>query len=420
MKWPGRRTEVVDFGDIDPWLEGAKQSLFRNLDSNSRQIYGNIKSLSEKLKQDAIKLKNAEPKEKTSDYLRTRGPPNRDKMAVHLNALIEKISVPEDTDYKTVLSFYRDTSVILESPFGKMSHNIRYVNAVFPEETKTIMSDVKKMRSLFNQLISPLKGKENAIENLEKVRDLSIELKGLISELEKEKERLHDEEKSSELRKKIDMERQKSKAIEESEDWKRYMKLEKNLFSLKERLKEGESEINGLFFPLNKTLSLLKKEDETGKRTLLQEERETVLSILSSPIKALSERKAHVHLSTMKGAIKEDPVLNESKKGRALRTLDELSKVEFSSKIGGLEELKKAIKNTEKELSDTTVFRDIRESEKSVESLERELIRAEEENARSGRHVTSVREQISEEKRLLSELLESISGRGVDLIFEES
>jgi len=88
---------------------------------------------------------------------------NRDKMVKQLNTLTEKISVPTQTDYKTVLAFYKLTSANIESTLGKSSKSIYYVRSLFPDAVKVVVADLKRLKTVLNLLITPIREKERHI-----------------------------------------------------------------------------------------------------------------------------------------------------------------------------------------------------------------------------------------------------------------
>jgi hypothetical protein len=373
MKWlnrvigKGKIPSIITFDEIDDRLELLSQSLFRGLSTNTDQLYGMIGGTQESLKQNTTKLQEAEQDEKASDFVVKRGLPNRDIMVKHLRSLAEKILIPTQTDYKTVLSFYRVTISNLEFPFGKSLKNIRYVRSLFPDETKAIISDLKRLKILLNRLIAPIKGKEDLITDLEQVSEIIQDIKDLKSELGEEKEKVYgQEEECSALKSKIETEEKRLRAIEEGGEWTRFKALETKLYSLEDELNVLESDISNLFFPINKALSLLKKQDETGRHALTPEERKAILSILSSPIQALGEGDVTDFLYSIKNVIeKEASILKDQKREKALKWINHLLNIELSEIKGKRERLQSRIEETRGMISDMTILKDKEETEES-------------------------------------------------------
>jgi len=426
MKWlnrvigKGKIPSIITFDEIDDRLELLSQSLFRGLSTNTDQLYGMIGGTQESLKQNTTKLQEAEQDEKASDFVVKRGLPNRDIMVKHLRSLAEKILIPTQTDYKTVLSFYRVTISNLEFPFGKSLKNIRYVRSLFPDETKAIISDLKRLKILLNRLIAPIKGKEDLITDLEQVSEIIQDIKDLKSELGEEKEKVYgQEEECSALKSKIETEEKRLRAIEEGGEWARFKALETKLYSLEDELNVLESDISNLFFPINKALSLLKKQDETGRHVLTPEERKAILSILSSPIQALGEGDVTDFLYSIKNVIeKEASILKDQKREKALKWINHLLNIELSEIKGKRERLQSRIEETRGMISDMTILKDKEETEESIVSVNRQLTRLQEEKARSKRHIVSLEAELTEKQRLLLEALERIAGKEIEVKFD--
>jgi len=426
MKWlnrvigKGKIPSIITFDEIDDRLELLSQSLFRGLSTNTDQLYGMIGGTQESLKQNTTKLQEAEQDEKASDFVVKRGLPNRDIMVKHLRSLAEKILIPTQTDYKTVLSFYRVTISNLEFPFGKSLKNIRYVRSLFPDETKAIISDLKRLKILLNRLIAPIKGKEDLITDLEQVSEIIQDIKDLKSELGEEKEKVYgQEEECSALKSKIETEEKRLRAIEEGGEWTRFKALETKLYSLEDELNVLESDISNLFFPINKALSLLKKQDETGRHVLTPEERKAILSILSSPIQALGEGDVTDFLYSIKNVIeKEASILKDQKREKALKWINHLLNIELSEIKGKRERLQSRIEETRGMISDMTILKDKEETEESIVSVNRQLTRLQEEKARSKRHIVSLEAELTEKQRLLLEALERIAGKEIEVKFD--
>jgi len=127
---------TVAFDEIDSWLEVASKSLFHGLSTNADQLYEEISKIRERLEQHTSELHDAEPDENMPAQVAKIGLSNRDKMVKHLYSLTEKMLIPAQTDYKTVLSFYEKTTSSINFVFDKSSRTIYYVRSLFPEEVK--------------------------------------------------------------------------------------------------------------------------------------------------------------------------------------------------------------------------------------------------------------------------------------------
>ena len=425
MKWLNKilgKEEIpstVAFDGIDTWLEMASKSLFRGLSTNAEQLYEAIRDIRGRLKQNISELQDAEPDDTMPAHIAKIGLSNRDKMVKHLYSLTEKISIPIQTDYKTVLSFYGITNSDIEFASGKSSKNVYYVRSLFPEEVKEVVADLNQLRTLLNQLITPMKGKESQIMNLERVPGIVEDIKELKSRIEKEKENVcEQEEESSALERRIETEGKRLGMIEEAEEWVRFKELETELSSLEEELNTLESDVSNLFSPINKALNLLKKQDETGRHTFTPEERSAISSILSSPVRALGE-DINEFLLAIRNIIEGDPaILKDRKRDRTLTWIDHLLNSELSSMKEKRELLQSRIEEVKGKLSVLTVLKDRKATEQLIVSAKAQLTRLQEGIHRSKRHIVSLEEERTEKERILLEALEGIADKKVDVEFE--
>ena len=425
MKWLNKilgKEEVIPatvaFNEIDAWLELVSKSLFRGLGTNADQLYKEISDTRDRLKQDTTELQDAEPKADMPDTIAKIGLPNRDKLVKNLYSLTEKISIPTRTDYKTVLAFYGATHSNIKSALGKSSKTIYYVRSLFPDEVKEVESDLKRLRTALNLLVTPIKGKESKITNLERVPTIVQDIKDLKSGIAKEKENVREqEEESSTLEMRIGTEEKRLRVIEDSEDWRRFKEFETELATLKEELTAVELEISNLFAPINKELKLLKKQDETGRFTLTPEERKAISAILSTPIQALGE-DINEYLRSIRKLIEgEGSILKDRKREKALKWIDHLLSAGLSAIKDKRERLQSKIEEAGGTLSDMTILTDRAKVEESIVSANEQLTRLQAGIARAERPVVSLEEKLAEKEGFLLETLERIAGTEIEVQF---
>ncbi len=426
MKWLSRILSkeeeipsIVAFDEIDAWLELVSKSLFRGMNANADQLYDEIKDTRERLKQNISELQDAESNEEVPDSIAKIGLLSRKKMVKDLYSMTEKIVVPTQTDYKTVLSFRRVTMSNLEFPFGKSERKVYCVRSLFPDEIKEIIADLTRLLKLLDQLIAPVSGKESQIMRLEQVPAIVRDVKERKSGIEEEKENIcNQEEERSALEKRIETERERLRMIEEGEEWILFKELDNELSSLGEELNALESSVHRLFSPLNKALNLLKKQDETGRHTLTPDERRAVSSILSSPIRSLEE-DINERLLAIKNIIEGDPaILKDRKRDTALKWIDQLLNADLALIKGKRERLQARIAAIKVALSDLPILKDKEGIEQSVVSAKGQLTQLQEGIARSKRHIVSLDEELTEKERLLVEALEEIAGKEIDVAFD--
>jgi hypothetical protein len=424
VKWLDRirgKEEIptsVAFDDLDTWLDIVSETLFRGLSTNADRLYDEIRTQREHLKQDIAQLQNAESTEEVPDRIVKIGMLNREKMVKHLYAVTEKIAVPTHTDYKTVLSFYTETTANLEFPFGKSETNIYCVRSLFPTEIKELIADLNRLRTLLNQLIAATQGKENQIQQLERVPEIVQDIKGLKSGIEKERADIGNQEGAcTALEKEIGTDTKQLRLLEEGEAWKQFTALETDALSLETELRELESNVHKLFAPLRKPLTLLQKQDETGRHTLTPEERSAISSILSSPMRAL-EGDVKGLLRTIKAIIEEDPsVLKDRKRESALNWLDQLLDADLATLKEKRAFLQAQTAEVSGKLSDLPIRNEKEELDRALDSAQGQLTQLQDEIARSKKHIVSLGEELEKTKQRLVAALEKLAGKSIEVTF---
>ncbi|MEA2051247.1 MAG: hypothetical protein U9O90_00220 [Euryarchaeota archaeon] len=410
---------TVAFDGLDTWLELVSNSIFRSLSATADKLFREIADIRDRLKQDTTQLQDAEPVENMPANISKLGLVNRDKMVKQLNTLTEKISVPTQTDYKTVISFYKLTSANIESTLGKSSKSIYYVRSLFPDVVKVLVSDLKRLKTALNLLIKPIREKERHIMKLEEVPGIIQALKDLKSEIEKENANVRDQEEDCfVLESKIETEGVRLRQIEEDAEWMQLKELETELSRLEADLNVLESDVSKLFAPIKKPLTLLKKQDESGRHTLTPEERRAVSSILLSPIRAL-EGEINDALIAIKKVIEgEASILKDRKRDTTLKWIDHLLNAELAAIKGKRDLLQSRIKERKGKLADMTILGNKAEIEQSIASAKGQLTRFEEGVDRSKRRRDTLEEELIAKKRLLLDALEEIAGKKIDVEFE--
>lgn len=397
-------------------METATETLFRGLSASAEPLYEEIEDIREQLEYHISELQDAEPTEDVPGQIEKIGLSGRDKMVKQLRSLTEKMQIPSQTDYKTVLAFYDATASSIAFVFGKSSKTIYHVRSLFPDEVKETVAELNQLRTALDKLIAPIRGKESQIMHLERVPGIVEGIKELKSKIAKEKENVSAREKEcSALGREIEEEEERLSAIEDQEEWIRFKALETELFSLKRELSTLESGADKLFSPINKELNLLKKQDETGRHTLTPDERKAVSSILSSPVRALDE-DINGFLSSIKDVIEGDSsILKERKRDKALKWIDRLLNGELASVNEKREGLQSRIVHIKGELAEMTIHKERKKVEQSIASARGQLTRLREGVERSKRHVVSLEEELELKKRRLSGTLEAVAGKPVEV-----
>jgi len=428
MKWLNRITgravaeipSIVAFHEMDTWLEKVSELLFRGLGTNTMALYEEIADKREELKQYISELRDAEPKADMPAQITKIGLLSRDKMVKLLYSLCDKIVIPSQTDYKTVLDFHNMAYHSIESVLAKIFKNIYYVRSLFPDEVREVETNLNQLRDILDRLIAPMKGKETKVIDLSRVHALIQRIREQMAEIESEKEKIRaEEEERAAIKHEIELSERKLQVIEEEAEWKRLKEYEAELTAIGEELNTLRQDINNLFTPLQKPLSLLKKQDRTGRINLSPTVRTVITSILSSPIQALNE-DIEDYLRSIRAVILEMDALKERTRDRALKWIDHLlnTDTDLSGIRARYELLSSRAEEVRSKLSALEITKEKEGLEHAITAARGQLTRLDDLIAKRRRGIESQEKELVANEILLQKELEEITGKRIEVKFE--
>jgi len=430
MKWLNRITgrsravaeipSIVAFHEMDTWLEKVSELLFRGLGTNTMALYEEIADKREELKQYISELRNAEPKADMPAQITKIGLLSRDKMVKLLYSLCDKIVIPSQTDYKTVLDFHNMAYHSIESVLAKIFKNIYYVRSLFPDEVREVETNLNQLRDILDRLIAPMKGKETKVIDLSRVHALIQRIREQMAEIESEKEKIRaEEEERAAIKHEIELSERKLQVIEEEAEWKRLKEYEAELTAIGEELNTLRQDINNLFTPLQKPLSLLKKQDRTGRINLSPTVRTVITSILSSPVQALNE-DIEDYLRSIRAVILEMDALKERTRDRALKWIDHLlnTDTDLSGIRARYELLSSRAEEVRSKLSALEITKEKEGLEHAITAARGQLTRLDDLIAKRRRGIESQEKELVANEILLQKELEEITGKRIEVKFE--
>ena len=430
MKWLNRITgrsravaeipSIVAFHEMDTWLEKVSELLFRGLGTNTMALYEEIADKREELKQYISELRDAEPKADMPAQITKIGLLSRDKMVKLLYSLCDKIVIPSQTDYKTVLDFHNMAYHSIESVLAKIFKNIYYVRSLFPDEVREVETNLNQLRDILDRLIAPMKGKETKVIDLSRVHALIQRIREQMAEIESEKEKIRaEEEERAAIKHEIELSERKLQVIEEEAEWKRLKEYEAELTAIEEELNTLRQNINNLFTPLQKPLSLLKKQDRTGRINLSPTVRTVITSILSSPIQALNE-DIEDYLRSIRAVILEMDALKERTRDRALKWIDHLlnTDTDLSGIRARYELLSSRAEEVRSKLSALEITKEKEGLEHAITAARGQLTRLDDLIAKRRRGIESQEKELVANEILLQKELEEITGKRIEVKFE--
>ena len=428
MKWLNRITgragaeipSIVAFHEIDTWLEKISESLFRGMGTNTMALYDEMADKREELRQSVSELRDAEPKADMPAQITKIGLLSRDKMVKLLYSLCDKIVIPAQTDYRTVLDFHKMASHSIESVLAKISKNIYYVRSLFPDEAREVEANLNQLRDILNRLIAPMKGKESKIMDLSRVHALINAIREQMAEIESERERIRvEEEERSAIEHEIELSERRLRTMEEEAEWKQLKEYEAELTAIEGELNTLRHDINNLFTPLQKPLSLLKKQDRSGRVSLPPTVRKAITAILSSPVQALNE-DIEDYLRSIRAVIIEMDAIKERTRDRALKWIDHLlnSGTDMSGIRARYELLSSRAEELRRELSALEITKEKERLEHAITAAKGQLTRLDDLIAKRRRGIESQAKELAANEIMLQEELENITGKRIEVKFE--
>jgi len=428
MKWLNRITgragaeipSIVAFHEIDTWLEKISESLFRGMGTNTMALYDEMADKREELRQSVSELRDAEPKADMPAQITKIGLLSRDKMVKLLYSLCDKIVIPAQTDYRTVLDFHKMASHSIESVLAKISKNIYYVRSLFPDEAKKVEANLNQLRDILDRLVAPMKGKESKITDLSRVHALINAIREQMAEIESERERIRvEEEERSAIEHEIELSERRLRTMEEEAEWKQLKEYEAELTAIEGELNTLRHDINNLFTPLQKPLSLLKKQDRSGRVSLPPTVRKAITAILSSPVQALNE-DIEDYLRSIRAVIIEMDAIKERTRDRALKWIDHLlnSGTDMSGIRARYELLSSRAEELRRELSALEITKEKERLEHAITAAKGQLTRLDDLIAKRRRGIESQAKELAANEIMLQEELENITGKRIEVKFE--
>lgn len=270
--------------ELPVWLETGFQKLSGEISENAALILKDLEASLPEITESKTRLSEALVVGDFDVRAVKRAKSNRENMARQIEILVEKISIPESQDVKSLGEFHEKTAHQLNSCVENMSRSLRYAGGIFPKEAKEVTESLGKLGMILKALqesfgthSKEIEAYETASETLQAIRDLSAS-----SELGK-KEIRQQKEKIRSFEGEIEEARKAHENFEQSEEWQNYRKLEAELAEAGGLTKKAESNLSSLVLPLSDNLTRLKKLHETGRYTLNPEIRKELDACLEDP-----------------------------------------------------------------------------------------------------------------------------------------
>jgi predicted nucleic acid-binding Zn-ribbon protein len=274
----------IKIDDLSVWIETESQKQFSVLRSDIKQKYDEISATLENLSTSRDHLKDAKFGEKTYKRLAKAGTSNRDNLIKNINVLIERTIIPEDIDPSKAVEFYIDMKSTLKTCLDNTTRSQEYVKLIFPEGYKVVVIDLKRLDTLLDELMYFIEGVKDELDVYTKLpEDIEIinQSRHQIKEMTDNIPQL--EAKYESLKNNLHTGEDRLAEMERSEEIIKANELEKQIKTLNDRISGINSNVKELFAPLSKALLRMQKQHESGRHTLSSINSNNLRTLIEDP-----------------------------------------------------------------------------------------------------------------------------------------
>jgi chromosome segregation ATPase len=262
----------IDFEGLPVWLDGKYQGLSSGIEKNISGLFRKLETALLELKESNIKLSEAKVEGDFDIRAVKRAKSNRENVIKQITTLIDKIKIPENTDFRYLKAFHQAAVQNLETCLENMDRSFKYAKGVFPEESKELSESLSRLSRVLNEFRETILENKEEIEAIEAAYSEIDEIQSLLSSSEIEKLEL--ETKNRKLQVLQDEIVRTNQALEEfrkGEAWKNLQNLQEEFTVASVKLKRAKENLDSLVLPLSGHLSRIQKLHESGRYTLKPE-----------------------------------------------------------------------------------------------------------------------------------------------------
>jgi len=405
--------------DLSVWIETESQKQFSVLRSDIKQKYDEISATLENLSTSRDQLKDAEFGEKTYKRLAKAGTSNRDNLIKNINVLIERTIIPEDIDPSKAVEFYIDMKSTLKTCLDNTTRSQEYVKLIFPEGYKVVVIDLKRLDTLLDELMYFIEGVKDELDVYTKLPgDIEIinqsqhqikEMTDNIPQLEAKYESLKNNLHTGEDRL-AEMER--SKEIIKANE------LEKQIKTLNDRIFGINSNVKELFAPLSKALLRMQKQHESGRHTLSSINSNHLRTLIEDPALILGN-DINSFLNEIRKSVEDGTLgLKQQKANKTTEQIDRLTGSDIllslyrdresdSAKLNGLLE----------ERNRLTVYKERTRLEKKLSDYRNSIDSTEQSLDTERKDLSSLIEEVEQLKTKLNSDLSFVFNKNIKIVY---
>ena len=259
----------IDFKDLPAWLDASYQKISSEIERDVSGLLGELEAALLELKESSSRLAEAKVEGDFDVRAVKRAKSNRENVTKQVAALIDKIKVQDDTDFKTLEGFYEAAVQNLDICLEHMDRSFKYTRYVFPQASKDVSESLSGLGRVFKKLrevILENKGEIEAIDaaysEIREIQNLSTSIAAEELELESRNRKIQT------LKDEIARANQAFEEFRKGNAWQRLQNLQEEFNAASNRLKKAEANLSSLVLPLSGHLSRIQKLHESGRYTL--------------------------------------------------------------------------------------------------------------------------------------------------------
>jgi hypothetical protein len=262
----------IDFEGLPVWLDGKYQGLSSGIEKNISGLFRKLETALLELKESNIKLAEAKVEGDFDIRAVKRAKSNRENVIKQIATLIDKIKIPENTDFRFLKGFHEAAVQNLEICLENMDRSFKYAKSIFPGESKELSESLSRLSRVLNEFKEKILENKEEMEAIEAAYSEINEIQSLLSSSAVEKLEL--ETKHRKLQVLQDEIARTNQALEEfrkGEAWQNLQNLQEEFTVASVKLKRVKENLDYLVLPLSGHLSRIQKLHESRRYTLKPE-----------------------------------------------------------------------------------------------------------------------------------------------------
>jgi DNA repair exonuclease SbcCD ATPase subunit len=276
----------INFEDLPAWLDESYQKISSGIEKDVSGLLKELEVSLSELKERSSRLAEANVEGDFDIRAVKRAKSNRENVTKQVAALIDKIKVQENTDFRALKAFYETAVQNLDICLEHMDRSFKYTRSVFPHESKDVSEGLSMLGRVFKELREIILVNKKEMEAIEVAYLDTKEIQKLSTSIAAEK--LEMESKNRKIQALKDEIARSSQALEEfrkGDAWQRLQSLQEQSAEVKDRLKKVEADLSSFVLPLSGHLSRIKKLHESGRFTLKPEVKHQLDICFADPIR---------------------------------------------------------------------------------------------------------------------------------------